>query len=302
MAPVQSKKIIDFLKGISQYVNDNKIETAASEPTGLDSQSNHSFCWCKKKNIHPKPIICSILIVGKEFQDTSSKTAIIQTKNPKYAYLKVLEHFFLKPVSSSGIHPSAILSKGFILGENVSIGANSVLIGEGTIANNTIIHPNVTIRGPISIGSNVEIHPGCVLGYDGFGYAKAPETEYEKFPHLKGIVIEDHVEIGANSCVDKGILTNTIIRAHTKIDKACLIAHGVIIGKSCMIAGFTNIGGSVVIGNNSWLSPKSTILNGITIEDDTFIGIGSVVLRSVKKGTTVFGNPAKVIKKASPSG
>ena len=299
MTRIQSENIIGYLKEISQYIDDNNHSNFTSEPTGLGDQTETSICWCKKNSMGKEPLRCSILIVGQTFTDTSSKTAIIQTKNPKYAYLKVLQHFFLKPPTEFGIHPSAQISKEFLIGKNVSIGANTVLIGDGTIGANTIIHPNVTIRGPIAIGQHVEIHPGCVLGYDGFGYGKMAGTEYEKFPHLKGIIIEDHVEIGANSCIDKGILTNTIIGQHTKIDKACLIAHGVIIGKSCMIAGFTNIGGSVVVGENVWLSPKSTILNGIVIESDSFIGIGSVVLRSVKRGTTVFGNPAKVIKKAT---
>ena len=293
---VASKSIVSFLREISQHVDDNGIETVATVPMGLNEQSENTICWCKKKSV-PTPLSCAVLIAGVDFTSTSSETCIIKAQNPKYSFTKVVMQFFTPPTVIGGIHPTAQISDAFMIDPTASIGANSVLIGTGSIGENTIIHPNVTIKGPISIGNNVEIHPGCVLGYDGFGYSKTNNGEYEKFPHLRGIIIEDWVEIGATSCIDRGILTDTVVRAHTKIDKACLIAHGATIGRSCMIAGFSNIGGSVAVGERVWISPKSTILNGITIEDDSFIGIGSVVLRSVKNGTTVFGNPAQVIKK-----
>jgi UDP-3-O-[3-hydroxymyristoyl] glucosamine N-acyltransferase len=231
----------------------------------------------------------------------SENTVVIVTKNPKYAFLKVINRFFLKDTPMYRIDPSATISEDVNIMGPVSIGQNVVILGAGEIGEGTIIHPNVTMRGPFKIGKNVEIHPGCVVGYDGFGYGKTPQSEYEKFPHLGQVIIEDDVEIGANSCIDRGILTDTIIGHHTKIDKACLIAHGVIIGRSCMVAGFTNIGGSVVVGDYVWLSPKATILNGISIGHHATVGIGSVVLRSVKAGETVFGNPAKVIKRAVAS-
>ena len=116
--------------------------------------------------------------------------------------------------------------------------------------------------------------------------------EYELFPHLGGLVIEDHVHLGNNTCIDRGSLKDTIIHQGVKIDNLVHIAHNVTIGKNSLIIACSMIAGSVVIGENCWVAPSSSVRNGIYIGDNTTIGLGSVVTKSVGADETVAGNPA----------
>ena len=132
-----------------------------------------------------------------------------------------------------------------------------------------------------------------MLGGDGFGYVKNEATqEYELFPHLGGVVIEDHVHIGNNTCIDRGSLKDTIIHQGVKIDNLVHIAHNVTVGKNSLIIACSMIAGSVVIGENCWVAPSSSVRNGIYIGDNTTIGLGSVVTKSVGADETIAGNPA----------
>jgi UDP-3-O-[3-hydroxymyristoyl] glucosamine N-acyltransferase len=154
--------------------------------------------------------------------------------------------------------------------------------------------PSATVVAPwVKLGKNVIIHPGAVIGADGFGYELNEKGERERFPHIGGVVIGDNVEIGSNTCIDRGTLGDTIIGEGTKIDNLVHIAHNVVIGKHCSIIAQAMIGGGTKIGDHVRVAPCACIRDGLTIGDGALIGMGSVVTKNVDEGATVYGVPAK---------
>ena len=218
----------------------------------------------------------------------------IVVENPKLVFLRIVETFFTTKIEFS-IHPTAIINQKATISENVYIGPNSY-IGKCTIGNNTIIHGNCYLYDNITIGNNVVINAGTIIGADGFGYSKNNEGVYEKFPHIGGVVIEDNVEIGANTCVDKGTLGNTLIKKGAKIDNLVHIAHNVIIGENSFVIALSMIGGSTVIGDNVWVAPASSLRDGLVIGDNTVIGMGANITKSIPGNEVWIGNPGQKIK------
>jgi UDP-3-O-[3-hydroxymyristoyl] glucosamine N-acyltransferase len=164
------------------------------------------------------------------------------------------------------------------MGQNVKIGHNSVIL------DNTIIGSNVTI--------------GCnnTIGGIGFGYEKNEFGEYELIKHIGNVVINDGVEIGNNTCIDRGVIGSTIIGENCKIDNLVHIAHGVNIGKNSLIIANSMIAGSVTIGENVWVAPSTSIINGVKIGDNSMTGIGTVVIRDIGNNELHIGIPSKKIK------
>jgi UDP-3-O-[3-hydroxymyristoyl] glucosamine N-acyltransferase len=132
----------------------------------------------------------------------------------------------------------------------------------------------------------------------GFGYEKDEDGHYQVIPHIGGVLIEENVEIGNNTCIDRAVLGNTILKKNCKIDNLVHIAHGVIVGENSLVIAHAMVGGSTVIGDNVWVAPNAALINKITIGDNATIGLGAVVVKNVGENDTVIGNPAKpMIKK-----
>lgn len=224
-----------------------------------------------------------------------STKCYIVTENPKLLFAQSVSYSMDEIDSVNiGVHPTATIHKNAEIGENVLIGANCS-IGDCKIGAGTIIHPGCHIYDGVAIGKNVIIDSGAVIGAAGFGFVRDKDGVPHRFPQLGGVIIGDDVEIGANTCIDRGALENTIIHKGVKIDNLVQIAHNVEIGKHTYIMGQTAIAGSVKIGSKCWVAP-SYIINKIAIGDNVTIGFGAVVLKSVKNNTTVMGNPAILIE------
>jgi UDP-3-O-[3-hydroxymyristoyl] glucosamine N-acyltransferase len=226
-----------------------------------------------------------------ELEELNPLTLYIAVESPRAAFVLLLSGTVER--SWSGIHKTAVIHSEAIIGENVSIGANCV-IGKSIIKNETVIHPNVTILDNVSIGSNVIIWSGSVIGADGFGYLRT-ENGIVNFPHIGGVIIEDDVHIGSNTCIDKGALGNTFIGRGVKVDNLVHIAHNVTIGENTFVIANTMIGGSTRVGNNSWIAPSSSLRDTINIGNNTTIGMGSVVTKNVKEDSIMAGSPARPI-------
>ena len=156
------------------------------------------------------------------------------------------------------------------------------------------IHPTATINwSAVSIGQRVRIGAGARIGFDGFGYEKNEDGVWEHFPHRGRVNIGDDVDIGRNTCIDRGTLGDTEIGDGTKIDNLVHVAHNVKIGRNCMIIALTCIGGGVVIGDDSYVGIGSSIRDQIKIGEGAFIGMGAVVVKDVEENATVVGNPAR---------
>jgi UDP-3-O-[3-hydroxymyristoyl] glucosamine N-acyltransferase len=182
--------------------------------------------------------------------------------------------------SNVSIGPRAVISDGVVLGDNVVIGAGCYLGADTEVGANTELMPNVTIYHGIKIGSRCLLHSGCVIGADGFGFA--PTTDgWLKIHQLGGVIIGDRVEIGANSCIDRGALEDTLIEDGVIIDNLVQIAHNVKIGRCTAIAGHTAIAGSTVIGSQCTIAGAVGIVGHLEIADKVHITAMSLVTSSI---------------------
>lgn len=216
---------------------------------------------------------------------------LIYVENPKYA-LSLIGNSFFAEKNKPGIHSTAIISDEAIIGENVHIGPYCV-IGNASIGKNTIILSNVRIYDEVIIGDNCYIKEGSVIGGAGFGYETDENGNRFRFPQIGGVIIGNNVEIGSNTCIDRGALSDTIIKDFAKIDNLCHIAHNVEIGRNAMIVACSEVSGSCCIGDNSWISPNVSIRDWRKIGNNSLVGIGGVVVKDVPDNEIWMGNPAK---------
>lgn len=296
---VQDKKYgtIDINKILPNSCLRGSTNSYFSNARSIEEANAYSLVWIKSghkkavelvENTEAKFIICGRDVVIPE-NILKSKCFII-VENPRLSFAKILAELFVDEIKygidkTAIIHPNAKISKNVFIGANTYIG--DIEIGEGTI-----IYGNSYIYDRTRIGKNCIIHAGVVIGSDGFGFEKNRNGEWLKFPQIGGVIICDDVEIGANSTIDKGALNSTFISQGVKIDNFCHIAHNVTIGENSIITSSVVVGGSSIIGKNCWIAPNVSIINGITINDNVFVGIGSVVIRSVQENSRIFGNPA----------
>lgn len=248
---------------------------------------------------------------------TSSSKTIIKVTNPFKSFIQLLSHFYPEIKPKIGIHSSAVINENVELGDNVSIGphvviesgsiiGNNCIIKSNTyighnvkIGNDSVIYPNVTIYDNSQIGNKVYIHAGAVIGSDGFGYT-FDNGEHIKVPHVGCVIIEDNVEIGANSIVDRATIGATKIGEGTKIDNLVQIAHSVTLGKKNILCAFTGIAGSSTSGNNVLFAAGVGVSDHVTIDDGVILGARTGVPpnKHLKQGNIYLGNPARPKDKA----
>lgn len=254
----------------------------------------------------------SICIVNSTFepsQDLPATLTLIKVEDAYACFAKLLEIYnnLSKKAPAieqpSYIDGSANLGDGIYLGafsyisKNASIGNNVTIypnsfIGENVkIGDNTTIHPGVKIYQDCSVGSNCIIHAGAVIGSDGFGFAPNEKGEFQKVPQIGNVVIEDNVEIGANTTIDRATMGSTFIRKGVKIDNLCQIAHNVEVGKNSAMAAQVGIAGSAKIGERVMIGGQAGISGHLFIVDDTKIVAQSGIPSSVKKAETLMGSP-----------
>ena len=260
----------------------------------------------------------SAVIVSKDFKDNVD-CALLKVDNPDDSFGKVALLFHKKISPKKGIHESAFISQDVKLGKNISIGPNSsidsdvkigdntiigsnVVIGSGTvIGNNSHILSSVTIREQCVIGSNVIIHNGSVIGSDGFGYSLEKNGKRKKIPQLGIVVIEDDVEIGANSCIDRARFGKTIIGQGTKIDNLVQVAHNVCIGEDVVICGQVGIAGSSKIGDKTILAGQVGVSGHLNVGKNVIANAQAGITKNIKSGSHVMGMPAIDSKKFNKS-
>jgi UDP-3-O-[3-hydroxymyristoyl] glucosamine N-acyltransferase len=215
--------------------------------------------------------------------------------NPKYVFYRILTEFFYEEGENfsegSVVHPTVRL------GEAVQIGSGCVIERDVVIGKGTRIFHNVVIRKGTCIGDNCVIKSGTVIGEEGYGLCDCEDGFYH-VPHFGNVVIGDRVEVGANCCIDRGTMSDTVIGDGCKIGNLCNVAHNVKLGRNVRLVVGVNIAGSTTIEEGVYVAPGGVINNQVTVGKDSLVGIGSVVLGSIEDNKVVVGVPAKVLREA----
>lgn len=247
------------------------------------------------------------VIIGPQHASLTTLPKII-TDNP-YAYFAKVSQLLNPPfVATKGVHISAVVDGSVIVPASCSIGANVVIEANVKIGNNvtisagcviernsmigdcTVLEANVTIKHATQIGQSCHLFSGCVIGNDGFGYAEEVREDtskhWVKIPQIGRVIIHDHVDIGANTTIDRGAIDDTIIEEGVKMDNLIQIAHNCRIGAHTVIAGCTGVAGSAIIGKHCRIGGAAMILGHLTIIDHVTISPGSMIMRSIHKAGT----------------
>lgn len=251
----------------------------------------------------------AIVYSGIKIEPENNK-AFVKVENPDLAMAVLLEAFMPDaPVFHQSIHQSAVIDETATIGKNCKIGANCYIGKNVVLKDNVVLYPNVTIFDGSTVGSYTTIWSGTVIrerseignhcifhtnvsiGADGFGYRPSKQG-LTKIPHIGNVVIGNYVEIGANSCVDRGKFSSTVLGDGCKIDNLVQIGHNSVLGKFCIMAGNSGLAGSVTLGDGVVIGGSASIKDHTTIHSGATLGAGSGVIADVAAGKTVVGYPA----------
>lgn len=301
---MKTREIAQFLS--AELIGDGNIEIIGVADITTAAPGELAF-FDKTENLPETDASC-LIIAGAALFD--AKSTLIKTRDPKLAFSRVAQLLHRVKKRDSSVHPSSEIAETAVLGGDVYIGpfvsigelsniGDRTQIGSGStfgdnvrVGNNCVIGTNVAVYDGATIGNGVTIHSGAVIGADGFGFVRSDDS-YIKFPQIGTVVIEDEVEIGANTCIDRGSLGETRIGEGTKIDNLVQIAHNVQIGKRCVIAAQTGISGSVIIeddciiGGQVGIGDHARIQSGAIIGSQAGILPGKIVRPGVWWGTPV---------------
>ena len=297
-----------FLGGRLEGRSEQSIESLSD--LGTAGEQDLSYAEPRLSDQVASSSASCILVSEGEFP---AKTTIV-VRNPKAAFARAA--VWLNPPEQpvAGVHPTAVIgdrvqlsgatvSAHVVIEEDVLVGPSTIVhpgchIARGCrIGSGCVIHANVVLYAGVELGNRVIVHAGTVIGSDGFGYVRDGE-EFVKFPQIGRLIIEDDVEIGANSTIDRGSLGTTVIKRGTKLDNLCHVAHNVSIGVRTVIAAQTGISGSSQIGSDAVLAGQVGVADHVRIDDGSVIGAqcGIPSGKRIRKGEVFWGTPARPLK------
>lgn len=286
--------VLDFLK--DELIPFSFAGDACEEVDGFSSLAHYkpgSFTWVKaQKNIPEGFDLSSIQLAFLSEEVTGTFRNAIRTPESKHAFFSTMEHFYGQEEDRPAIGQFTYISPKVKLGKNVRIGHNCTLDGEITIGDDTVIWNNVVIVNRVSIGKCCDIHSGAVIGHDGYAYTEDKFHKKTMVRHFGGVLLGDDVLIGENVCISRGTIDDTVLENGVKIDALGHIAHNCWFEQNAAMAVPCSVSGSVHIGRNGYLA-GNIIRNQCTIGENSFVGLGAVVVKDVEANQTVVGNPAK---------
>ncbi len=304
-----AREIADFLQGKIEGDQDIKVaqiskieEASAGTMTFLANPAYTSFVYTTG---------ASIVLVREDFiPEQEIKATLIRVKDPYGALAKLLELYQRNLPKKEGISDLACISDTAEVHESVYIGAfayigNNVKLGKNvkvyphcfiddfvTIADNTILYSGVKVYNSCRIGADCTIHANAVIGADGFGFAPQTDNNYKKVAQIGNVVIENLVEIGAGTTIDRATMGSTIIRKGVKLDNLIQIGHNAVIGENTVIAAQAGVAGSSKIGKNCMIGGQAGISGHLTIGDDVKMAAQAGVPSNIKDGQIIMGSPA----------
>jgi UDP-3-O-[3-hydroxymyristoyl] glucosamine N-acyltransferase len=305
-------RIAEILKGSVEGDAEVKVNSLSKIEEGVPGSL--TFLANPKYTPFIYTTAASVVIIGRDFiaeKPLQNTLTLIRVEDPYKSFAVLLDAYNNIKRDKKGIDSAAFIAESANIGKDVYIGAFA-FIGEGAIVEdyakvypqayigdnvvlgkNTTVFPGVRIYSDCKVGSNCTLHSGVVIGSDGFGFAPNSENNYQKVPQIGNVIIEDHVEVGSNTAIDRATLGSTIIRKGVKLDNLIQIAHNVEIGENTVIAAQTGIAGSTKIGKNCMIGGQVGIVGHITIADNVKIAAQSGVGSSItKEGEIVQGSPA----------
>ena len=304
-----AERVHGELRGRSDLpiVGINSMDEAKATEITFIGDAAHARRW--------REVVARAAVVSKGLEPerhNPQSRALIFVPNAELAVIELLSLF--EPPSPSpdiGIHPSAVvhrtasigrqsrigphvsIDQGATIGDRVTLHAGVRVYPLVVIGDDSVLHANTVVRARCRIGHNVILHQNVSIGADGFGFQPAADgSGHLKVPQIGTVVIEDHVEVGANTSIDRGKFGATVIGAGTKIDNLVHIGHNCRIGRGCLIAGLTGFGGSVVMGDGAQLAGAVAILDHVRIGKGAAVGARSGVMRDIPDGQTHLGYPA----------
>lgn len=307
------------IREISELLNGELIGSTTQPIAGPEeltkAEPHHiSFIGSRKYvSLWGESRACAAIINENIDLEPGANRALIKVKNADLAMAQVLELFQPEgPVFEEAIHPTAVIhetaqigngckigphtyvGKNVVLGDGVVLHANVTILDETIIGEHTEAWPGTVIRERCSIGAHCIFHANVSIGADGFGYRPRPDGKgLVKIPQIGTVIIGNDVEIGANSCVDRGKFSATIVGDNCKIDNQVQIAHNCIMGRSCIMAGHSGLAGSVTLGDGVIIGGSASIKDHTTLHSGVTVGAGSGVVGDVEAGKTVLGYPAQ---------
>jgi UDP-3-O-[3-hydroxymyristoyl] glucosamine N-acyltransferase len=304
-----AEQIAGILEGT--IVGDPNIEVSKLAKIEEGTQGSLTFLANPKYKSYIYSTQASITIVNNDFvPEQSLDTTLIKVDDAYGAFTKLLEYYNQIKLNKTGIEQPSYISDSAKVGENIYIGSftyigDNVKLGDNVkifpnsfigdnvvLGDDTIVFSGGKIYSDCVIGNNCVINSGAIIGADGFGFAPNENGEYSKVPQIGNVILEDHVDIGAGTTIDRATLGSTIIRRGVKLDNQIQIAHNVEIGKNTVIAAQTGVAGSTKIGENCQIGGQVGIVGHITIGNNVKIQAQSGIGRHVKDNEVLQGSPA----------
>lgn len=299
------EKIVELVGG--KLKGDGSLEISGIR--GIEQAGEGHITFLNKKtflNILNQSQASAVLV--KEEVDSSVSQVIVAS--PELAFARLLRVFHPEPQPEPGIHDRAVVGKNVKLGEQVTLSAGvfigddveiadhvhlypGVVVGDRCrIGSHTVLFPNVTLYRETELGSNVILHAGVVIGADGFGYTLDERGAHYKINQIGRVVIEDHVEIGANSCVDRAAMGTTLIKQGTKIDNLVQVAHNCTVGEHSILVAQVGLAGSCTLGHHVVLAGQVGVADHVTLGDQVTLTAQSGTFRNIENNKVYGGHPA----------
>ncbi len=304
-----AKQIAQLIEGRIEGDENAVVKTFAKIEEGVPEAI--SFLSNPKYTHYIYDTKSSVVLINDDVElEKPVTTTLIRVKNAYECMAKLLQAYESMKPKKIGIHPTAYISESASVGKDVFVGAfacigDDSVIGDGTqiyphtvigdgvtIGEQTTIYPNVTIYQGCKIGNNVTIHAGAVIGADGFGFAPNQEG-YDKIPQIGIVIIEDNVEIGANTCIDRSTMGQTVIHKGVKLDNLIQVAHNCEIGENTVMSAQAGLAGTTKIGAWCMVGGQAGFSGHIHVADRTFVGAQCGVIKNTKGGgESLIGSPA----------